>query len=94
MDPRHGIGFLAFGLFMWLLPAMAPDRFPAPAFGGMNGSAMWLEGMGIVQILFGGTLLWRYCVWPWLLRSAAGAKPAGTAGTAPALSPSKRALPV
>jgi hypothetical protein len=79
MNPRHGIGFLAFGLLMWLLPAMAPDRFPSPAFGGMNGSAMWLEGMGIIQILFGGTLLVRYCVWPWLLRSAAGTKAAGTA---------------
>jgi hypothetical protein len=79
MDPRHGIGFFAVGVFMWLLPAMAPDRFPAPVFGGMNGSAVWLEGMGIVQILFGGTLLVRYCAWPWLVRWAAGAKPAETA---------------
>ena len=86
MDPRHGIGFFVFGLLMWLLPAMAPGRFPSPAFGGMNGSAMWLEGMGIVQILFGGTLLLRYCVWPWLLRWSASAK---AAGTAPAFAPPK-----
>ena len=89
MDPRHGIGFFGLGLLMWLLPAMAPDWFPAPAFGGMNGSALWLEGMGIFQILFGGTLLLRYCAWPWLLRSAAGAKPAGTARTAPAFAAPK-----
>ena len=76
MDPRHGLGFFGFGLAIWLLPALAPHAFPAPSFGGMNGRAMWLEGMGIVQIVFGGTILLRYCVWPYLQRWAAIAPPA------------------
>jgi hypothetical protein len=78
MNPRHGFGFLAFGLFMWLLPAMTPDSFPAPSFGGLNGRAMWLEGMGIIQILFGGYLVFRYCLGPVLLRWATAAKPVET----------------
>ena len=90
MDQRHGIGFFAFGLFMWLLPAMAPAWFPTPVFGGMNGRAMWLEGMGIIQILFGGTILLRYCAWPWLLRRAAVAKRTETAS---AFAPPQARLP-
>jgi hypothetical protein len=76
MDPRHGFGFLLFGFFMWLLPAMAPDWFPAPSYGGMDGRAMWLEGMGIIQILFGGTLILRYWAAPALARWAAESKAA------------------
>jgi hypothetical protein len=91
MDPRHGLGFFVVGLFMWLLPAMAPHAFPAPSFGGMNGRAMWLEGMGIIQILFGGTIVLRYSAWPAVQRWATTAKPASAA---PVFARTKRPLPV
>src|SRR5471030_948410 len=80
MDPRHGFGFLAIGFLMWLLPALVPDWFPAPLFGGANGRAMWLEGMGVVQMLLGGGLVVRHFAIPSLARWAAVRKTA-EAGT-------------
>src|SRR5476651_973737 len=76
MDPRHGFGFLVIGVLMWMLPALIPAWFPAPLFGGANGQAMWLEGMGVVQILLGGGLVLRHFAIPSLVRWAAVRKTA------------------
>jgi hypothetical protein len=75
MDPRQGLGFLGIGLFMWLLPTMAPDWFPSPAFGGMNGREMWLDGMGLVQMFLGMGVIFRYRLWPAVTHWATTAKP-------------------
>jgi hypothetical protein len=76
MDPRHGFGFLAIGFLMWMLPALIPAWFPAPLFGGANGQAMWLEGMGVIQMLLGGGLVLRHLALPALVRWAAVPKSA------------------
>jgi hypothetical protein len=75
MNSRQGFGFLGLGFFLWLVPAMAPNAFPAPSFGGMNGRAMWLEGMGVVQMFLGGGIVLRHLAWPALLRLATVSKP-------------------
>jgi hypothetical protein len=76
MDPRNGFGFLVIGFLMWLLPALIPDWFPAPLFGGTNGKAMWLEGMGVIQMLLGGGLVLRHFVLPPMARWASAGKAA------------------
>ncbi len=85
MDPRNGFGFLAVGFLMWLLPALVPFWFPSPSFGGSDGRAMWLEGMGVIQMLLGGGLVLRHFVVPALVRMAA-ARRAAQGGASFALS--------
>jgi hypothetical protein len=79
MNPVNGFGFLTIGFWMWLLPALAPDWFPAPLFGGTNGQALWLEGMGVVQMLLGGGVVLRHFILPSMSRWAAVRKAAETA---------------
>ena len=79
MNPRNGFGFLVIGLWMWLLPALAPNWFPAPLFGGTNGQALWLEGMGVVQMLLGGSVVLRHFVLPPMARWATVRKAAESA---------------
>jgi hypothetical protein len=85
MDPRNGFGFLAVGFLMWLLPALIPFWFPPAPFGGADGRAMWLEGMGVIQMLLGGGLVLRHFVVPAMVRMAA-ARRAAEAGASFALS--------
>ncbi len=86
MDPRNGFAFFGVGFFMWLLPALTPGLFPAPYFGGSNSQALWLEGMGVVQLLLGGGLVLRHFALPALARWATARK---AAPAAPAFSLSK-----
>ena len=79
MNPRNGFGFLAIGFWMWLLPALVPSWFPAVAFGDTDSQALWLEGMGVVQMLLGGGIVLRRLVLPSLLRWAAVRKAAEAA---------------
>jgi hypothetical protein len=81
MDKRNAFGFLALGTAMGLLPALAPAWFP-PEFGGMDAQAMWLVGMGTVQIGFGSAVAFQGYVLPWLARRSAAHRPA-EAGAAP-----------
>jgi hypothetical protein len=81
MDPRHGFGFLAVGFWMWLLPALIPDWFPAPVYGGANSQALWLEGMGVVQMLLGGGVVLRHFAVPAMTRWASVRKAAETVPT-------------
>ena len=84
MDPRNGFGFFGMGFLMWILPALIPDWFPAGVFGGADAKAMWLEGMGVVQMILGGGLVLRHFVFPALVRAAA-ARRAAEAGPSFAL---------
>jgi hypothetical protein len=86
MNPRQGFGFLIIGFFMWLLPALAPVLFPAPLFGGANGRALWLEGMGVIQMLLGGGVVARHLVLPSMSRWGSARK---AASQAPAFALSK-----
>ncbi|HVW20254.1 MAG TPA: hypothetical protein VHC86_03490 [Opitutaceae bacterium] len=81
MNPRNGFGFLLLGVVMLACPALAPAYFPAPAWGGEDAQAMWLQGMGVIQILFGGAVVLRHFAIPALrrwgaARRAAAASPA------------------
>jgi hypothetical protein len=81
INPRNGFGFFAVGFWMWLLPALAPEWFPAPVFGGANGQTLWLEGMGVIQMLLGGAIVLRHFVLPAMTRWAAVRKTAEAAPT-------------
>jgi len=81
MNPRNGFGFLSVGFWMWLLPALVPDWFPAPVFGGENGRALWLEGMGVIQMLLGGGIVLRHFVLPSLVRWSAAPRATEAAPT-------------
>ncbi len=70
MDPRNGFGFLVAGFLMWALPSLVPDLFPVPLYGGDNGQALWLKGMGFVQILLGGGVVLRHFLIPAMTRRA------------------------
>jgi len=81
MDPRNGFGFLTIGFWIWLLPALAPEWFPVSVNGGINARALWLEGMGVTQMLLGGAVVLRHIVAPSLVRWASARKPVETAPT-------------
>jgi hypothetical protein len=49
MANLHGIGFLATGGVLHLLPALAPAWFPPNSLDGFNTSALWLQFMGWVM---------------------------------------------
>jgi len=68
MNPRNGFGFLLLGLVMLACPLAAPGYFPAPPWGGSDAQAMWLEGMGAIQIFFGGAIVLRHLAIPALRR--------------------------
>ncbi|HEX3730338.1 MAG TPA: hypothetical protein VHV47_11080 [Opitutaceae bacterium] len=76
MNPRNGFGFLLLGLVMWACPALAPAYFPSPPWGGDNAQAMWLEGMGAIQVLLGGAIVLRHLAIPALRRWTAARKSA------------------
>jgi hypothetical protein len=81
MNPRNGFVFLAVGFWMWLLPALMPASFPALIFGGTNGRALWLEGMGVIQMLLGGAVVLRHFALPALVHWSAVRKTAEAAPT-------------
>ncbi len=59
MSNRNAWGFLSFGLVMTLLPMLQPGWFP-PGVNGTSTRAIWLELMGIVQLLLGGaSVIWH-----------------------------------
>jgi hypothetical protein len=86
MNPRNGFAFLAVGFFMWLLPALTPGLFPTPYYGGANSQALWLEGMGVIQLLLGGGLVIRHFLLPAATRWMAARR---TAQAAPEFALSK-----
>ena len=71
MDPRHGYGFFLVGLAMWCLPALMPAWFPLPGPGATDGRALWTEGMGLIQIGLGATVVLRHIALPAVARWAA-----------------------
>jgi hypothetical protein len=89
MDPRHGYGFLLLGFGMWCLPALQPAWFPPPWHGAMSARALWTEGMGLIQVGLGATVVLRRIAIPAYRRWAAVRKAAAARAFAPV-----RALPV
>lgn len=60
--------FLALGLVMQFVPAIAPGYFPPTGIVGSNGSELWLEFMGWVNCIVGADLIARCQLTPLLQR--------------------------
>ena len=63
MNNRNAWGFVSFGTVMSVLPLLAPAWFPPTGIDGTSARAIWLEVMGVVQLLLGGLrVLWHAAV--------------------------------
>ena len=63
MNNRNAWGFVSFGTVMSLLPLLAPAWFPPTGIDGASTRAIWLEVMGVFQLLLGGVrVLWHAVV--------------------------------
>ena len=59
MNNRNAWGFLSFGFIMGLLPLLKSEWFPPTGVDGTSTRVIWLELMGIIQLLLGGTgVIW------------------------------------
>jgi hypothetical protein len=59
MNNANAAGFVCLGLAMGMLPVLAPGWFPPAAIDGSSARALWLEFMGVLQLLVGGGFLLR-----------------------------------
>jgi hypothetical protein len=68
MNIGNAFGFVGFGLVMWLLPALAPQWFPATSIDGSSARALWIQIMAVVQGAIGAIFLLRLSVLPKFVR--------------------------
>ena len=68
MNNANALGFVLFGLVMWLLPQLAPQWFPAGALDGSSTRALWTQTMAVVQGAVGCAFLIRHGFVPVLSR--------------------------
>jgi hypothetical protein len=68
MNTVNACVFLLVGAVLGLLPWMVPAYFPASGADGSNGSALWLQVVGLLKTAWGGQHLVRVGLWPVLRR--------------------------
>ena len=74
MTLENAVGFFLLGTLMRILPWVAPGSMGARAIDGQSTGALWLEFMGILLLVLGGTHLLRplfSATWMQLKRLAA-----------------------
>ncbi len=87
MNFANALGFVGFGITMWLLPHLAPGWFPHTAIDGSSTRALWVQMMGFVQCTLGLGFALHHATYPlisWARNYARTRRPA----SAPAWEPS------